>query len=161
MNASHTYYERNKIKDIGEQLFEKYCKEKNYNVVRLGFDSHKDPIKEFFKINPLLRNIPDYVVEIKQGFTLSQKLLGCVLNYLDLLRGGFELLDEQVFTLTHTRVVGNEPDRLARDRRLKGHLRFVFRRDFLVGYVLHVGLGLGALDFNQASVRHESVRGAS
>ncbi len=72
MNASHTYYERNKIKDIGEQLFEKYCKEKNYNVVRLGFDSHKDPIKEFFKINPLLRNIPDYVVETEKGLFVVQ-----------------------------------------------------------------------------------------
>jgi len=72
MNASHTYYERNKIKDVGEQLFEKYCKEKNYNVVRLGFDSHKDAIKEFFKINPLLRNIPDYVVETDKGLFVVQ-----------------------------------------------------------------------------------------
>jgi hypothetical protein len=72
MNASHTYYERNKIKDVGEQLFEKYCKEKNYNVVRLGFDSHKDTIKDFFKINPLLRNIPDYVVETEKGLFIVQ-----------------------------------------------------------------------------------------
>mgnify|MGYP003349445135 CR=1 FL=1 len=70
--ALHTYLKRSRSKNIGEQLFEKYCNEKHYTVVRLGFDSEKDPIKEFFKINPLLRNIPDYLVETDKRLFVVQ-----------------------------------------------------------------------------------------
>jgi len=72
INGSHTYQERSRSKNLGEQLFENYCKEKGYTVVRLGFDSLKDPIKDFFKINPLLRNIPDYLVETEKGTFVIQ-----------------------------------------------------------------------------------------
>jgi hypothetical protein len=72
INGSHTYQERRRTKNLGEQLFEKYCNDKHYTVVRLGFDSEKDPIKEFFKINPLLRNIPDYLVETEKGLFVVQ-----------------------------------------------------------------------------------------
>lgn len=67
MNGSMSYQERNSIKDLGEQLFEQYCEKQGYKAVRLGFDPKKDPIKDFYKINPLLRNIPDYIVETPNG----------------------------------------------------------------------------------------------
>lgn len=62
-----SYQKRNSIKDLGEQLFEQYCAKQGYKAVRLGFDPKKDPIKDFYKINPLLRNIPDYIVETPIG----------------------------------------------------------------------------------------------
>lgn len=62
MNGNNSYVDRNKEPSKGELLFEQYCKEKNVQCIRLGFDQHKDPINNFHHINPLLRNIPDYFV---------------------------------------------------------------------------------------------------
>jgi hypothetical protein len=74
MNGHNTYAERNTVPDIGEQLFEQYCKEKNYRVFRLGFDSKKTAIDNFYKINAMLRNIPDYIVETpKTNFIVQVK----------------------------------------------------------------------------------------
>ena len=72
MNGFNTYAERNTVPDIGEQLFEQYCKEKGYKVFRLGFDSKKTAINNFYKVNPLLRNIPDYLVETDKGNFIVQ-----------------------------------------------------------------------------------------
>ena len=72
MNGSNTYAERNTVPDLGEQLFEEYCKQKGYKVFRLGFDSHKTAIKDFYKINVLLRYIPDYIVETDKGNFIVQ-----------------------------------------------------------------------------------------
>lgn len=62
MNGNNTYADRNKAPSKGEILFEQYCKDKQVQCVRLGFDQYNDPIKNFHLINPLLRNIPDYFV---------------------------------------------------------------------------------------------------
>jgi len=67
MSGSKSFQERNSIKDIGEQLFEKYCAEQKYKVIRLGFNPNENQINDFYKINPLLRNIPDYIVETPKG----------------------------------------------------------------------------------------------
>lgn len=63
MSGNKSFQERVSIKDVGEQLFEKYCAEKQYKLARLGFNPNEYQIKDFYKLNPLLRNIPDYVVE--------------------------------------------------------------------------------------------------
>jgi hypothetical protein len=72
INGSHTYQERNIKPSQGEMLFEEYCIKKQYKLVKLGFDPHKDPIKDFFKINVLLRNIPDYIVDTGKNVFVVQ-----------------------------------------------------------------------------------------
>ena len=62
MNGNNTFLERNKEPSKGEVLFEKYCASKNIQFVRLGFDQHSARIENFYKINPLIRNLPDYLV---------------------------------------------------------------------------------------------------
>lgn len=62
MNGSNNYKERNSVDNIAEVLFEKYCNDKEYFFRRLGFDEKKDPIPNFYNINPMVRNLPDYYV---------------------------------------------------------------------------------------------------
>lgn len=72
INGSHTYQERNKEPSQGELLFEQYCSSKGYKAIKIGFDPNKDPIKDFFKINSYLRNLPDYIVETNKGVFVVQ-----------------------------------------------------------------------------------------
>lgn len=62
MNANASYEKRNATFNIGETRFEEYCKKNNIYFRRLGFDSVNDPIPNFFNINPLIRNLPDYFI---------------------------------------------------------------------------------------------------
>lgn len=62
MNGSNTYSERQKVKNRAEFLFEMYCAEKEYKVARCGFDEKNKNIDNFYFLNPVLRNLPDYVV---------------------------------------------------------------------------------------------------
>ena len=62
MNGNQSYAERNKAPNKGEILFEQYCKNKQVQCVRLGFDEKKDPIPNFNQVNSYLRNLPDYLV---------------------------------------------------------------------------------------------------
>ena len=63
MNGSMSFQERNANASKGEMLFEQYCKDQQYNFARLGFDQTNNRVQNFYRINPLLRNIPDYVVD--------------------------------------------------------------------------------------------------
>lgn len=65
MNGNNSYSERNKEPSKGEVLFEQYCQDKNVQCVRLGFDQYTHPIEGFHLINPMLRNIPDYLAIAK------------------------------------------------------------------------------------------------
>lgn len=62
MNGSNNYKERNSVDNVAEVLFEKYCNDKRYFFRRLGFDEKKDPIPNFYNINSMVRNLPDYYV---------------------------------------------------------------------------------------------------
>ena len=62
MNGSNTYKERQSVKNIAEFLFEYYCAEKNYQLIRVGFDEKNKNIDNFFRLNTFLRNLPDYIV---------------------------------------------------------------------------------------------------
>ena len=62
MNGNQSYAERNKAPSKGEILFEQYCKDKQVQCVRLGFDQFNDPIPNFNQVNSYLRNLPDYLV---------------------------------------------------------------------------------------------------
>ena len=65
MNGNNTFAERNKEPSKGEMLFEQYCKDRNVEFKRLGFDQHGDQLPFFWQINPLIRNLPDYYVITK------------------------------------------------------------------------------------------------
>jgi hypothetical protein len=62
MNGTNTYKERQSVNNVAEFLFEYYCAEKEYQLVRCGFDEKNKNIDNFFRLNPLLRNLPDYIV---------------------------------------------------------------------------------------------------
>jgi hypothetical protein len=62
MKGSKTYAERQISKNVAEFLFEYYCAEKNYQLIRMGFDEKNKSVDNFYRLNPYLRNLPDYVV---------------------------------------------------------------------------------------------------
>ena len=59
-NANMNYSDRNSAENFAEDFFEEYCKD--HFVRRLGFDEKNDPIPDFYNINPMVRNLPDYFV---------------------------------------------------------------------------------------------------
>ena len=67
MKAAHTFLERQKVVNHGEILFERYCIDKNYKYWRLGFEEKTNTIPNYYHLNPLLRNIPDYILETNNG----------------------------------------------------------------------------------------------
>lgn len=72
LNAANTYQERQSAPNVGEQYFEAYCQEMGYTCLRFGLNEKKDPIKNFAHINPLLRNIPDYLVDTGTSLLVVQ-----------------------------------------------------------------------------------------
>ena len=65
-NSGQAYADRVKtIKNDGEYLFEKFCTIAGTQFQRLGFDEHQDNVPYFWRINPVLRNLPDYVINTK------------------------------------------------------------------------------------------------
>jgi hypothetical protein len=62
-SGKQTYNDRNSIKiNLGEELFLDWAAEKCSFVTRLGFDEKAGFVEKFFEINPLLRNIPDFLI---------------------------------------------------------------------------------------------------
>lgn len=72
MRANNTYLERQTVGNVAEDLFEAYCKEKNYQCVKLGMNEKADPIRNFSTINVMLRNIPDYIVDTGEELFIVQ-----------------------------------------------------------------------------------------
>jgi len=56
------FADRLKEPNKGEILFEAYCISKGYKFNRIGFNGHNEDIPNFYKLNHLLRNLPDYMV---------------------------------------------------------------------------------------------------
>lgn len=72
-----TYQERQSARNTAEFLFEYYCAEKEYEIKRIGFDEKNNSVSNFFRLNKLLRNIPDYVVNTKdKTFVVNVKGTG-------------------------------------------------------------------------------------
>ena len=62
-NARQNYNDRNSIKvNLGEELFLDWAAEKCSFVSRLGFDEKAGNVDKFFDLNPILRNIPDFLI---------------------------------------------------------------------------------------------------
>jgi hypothetical protein len=62
MNNTNSYADRQSVVDIGEQMFLDWATQKNWIVNRVGFDSKNDSVPNFFRLNEVLRNIPDFIV---------------------------------------------------------------------------------------------------
>ena len=66
-NSGQSYADRVKtIKNDGEYLFEKFCTIAGTQFQRLGFDENQNNVPKFWRINPILRNLPDYVINSKE-----------------------------------------------------------------------------------------------
>lgn len=59
-NKNNTYEDRMKVSNYAENQFQIYCKKKGLEFYHLGFDKQK--VEHFYLLNPIIRNIPDYVV---------------------------------------------------------------------------------------------------
>lgn len=87
MKGNEKPYELRVQSNIGEELFEAYCKEKGYKIQRIGFDENTGFVDNFSRLNPLLRNLPDYVVN-----TLKETFIVCVKGTPNFKKKEFELL---------------------------------------------------------------------
>lgn len=70
MNGNQSYAERSSGRNVGEDLFEQYCTTKQVYFKRIGFDEKNNPVPHFYRINPFIRNVPDYLVIHDKGSKL-------------------------------------------------------------------------------------------
>ena len=76
-NGNNSYFERvGAGKSYGEVLFELYCQENNCQFQRLGFDENQGNVPNFWRINSVLRNLPDYVINNSKGKTFVVAVKG-------------------------------------------------------------------------------------
>ena len=62
-SGSQDYNERNSVKiNLGEELFLEWAKSKCTFISRLGFDEKNRNVDLFYNLNPILRNMPDFVI---------------------------------------------------------------------------------------------------
>ena len=61
--GSHSFEDRQDCPDSGEILFEQYCEQLGLKYHHVGFDSKLDPVSYFWKVHPMIRSLPDYLVE--------------------------------------------------------------------------------------------------
>ena len=52
--GNHSYADRIQGTNLGEELFEAYCKSKGFHLTRIGFDEHKATVPNFFNLNQYL-----------------------------------------------------------------------------------------------------------
>lgn len=61
-HGNQSYEERNNRPDnYGEQLFVDYCRVEGYKLHRIGFDEKQDKVQNFYNLNKVIRQLPDYV----------------------------------------------------------------------------------------------------
>lgn len=62
-NGYQSYEQRNaRAVNLGEQLFEAWCKENDYGCHRLGYDEKTGIIPGWHKVAQTIRQMPDYLV---------------------------------------------------------------------------------------------------
>jgi hypothetical protein len=63
-NGNQSFSQRNaRSVNLGEQLFESWCKTNQYSLHRLGYDEKTGPIDGWFKMSLIIRQMPDYLVK--------------------------------------------------------------------------------------------------
>ena len=58
-----SFLDRQKLVNHGEILFENYCAKMEYKCWRLGNEEKHSQIDHYWKLNPMIRNLPDYIVD--------------------------------------------------------------------------------------------------
>ena len=72
-----SFLDRQKLVNHGEILFERYCDSKGYKYHHIGFEEKTNEIPDFWKLNTLIRNLPDYIVNTgKNTFVVNVKGTG-------------------------------------------------------------------------------------
>jgi len=75
--GSNTYAQRQSGQNTAEILFESFCLNKGYKVTRIGFDEKNGYVQNFYRLNPCLRNLPDYIVNTENAtFVVNVKGTG-------------------------------------------------------------------------------------
>ena len=63
-NGEQSFSQRNaRSVNLGEQLFESWCEANSYTLHRIGYDEKTGPIEGWFKLSPVIRQMPDYLVK--------------------------------------------------------------------------------------------------
>lgn len=65
-HGGQTYTERNNRPDnFGEELFIDHCRANGLTCQRIGFDEKQNKVVNFYHLNRVIRQLPDYVVTRK------------------------------------------------------------------------------------------------
>lgn len=72
-----SFQERQKTPRIAENQFEAWCTDNKIVFHRAGFDQTNE-IKEFYRLNKVLRNIPDYVIQYDTSCMFAVAVKGSV-----------------------------------------------------------------------------------
>jgi hypothetical protein len=71
--GSDDYVKRQSLQ-VGEKLFEQWAKDKGYVATVFGSNATDNYIPNFFRLNPILRNSPDYILNTSsKTFVVSVK----------------------------------------------------------------------------------------
>lgn len=62
-SGSQDYNERNSVSiNLGEEIFLEWASRKCTFITRLGFDEKNRNVELFYTLNPIVRNIPDFLI---------------------------------------------------------------------------------------------------
>jgi len=79
MDSSHTYQQRQSLPNDAEVKFEKWCEAHGWKFYRVGFDEKDSNVPMFYNLNPILRNMPDYLLVGRQAIrVMNVKGTDCI-----------------------------------------------------------------------------------
>ena len=84
-------YDKRLLVQVGEELFEKWALDKGYIATCFGSNARDNPIPHYSRLNPILRNAPDYILN-KEGKTYVVSVKGTA----SIKKSEMELLDALV-----------------------------------------------------------------
>ena len=122
MNGNNTYKERNSISyNKGEDIFLQYCKDKQLEVTRLGFDEKNASVSRFYDLSPFIRNLPDFIVTNGEKIILVnvKGSLNLKETEYELLEGFAHLYETEstklyyAFCLSHSNIIWETVERVA------------------------------------------------
>jgi len=65
-NHKDNYKQRNENQiNVSEKLFEDLCEINKLKITKLGFDEKTGSINYFYTLHPIIRKLPDYIMEYK------------------------------------------------------------------------------------------------
>jgi hypothetical protein len=98
IEGDKSFQERQKTPRIAENMFEVWCTDNGILFHRAGFDQTNE-IKEFYRLNKVLRNIPDYVIQYPSGCMFAVAVKGT----LSMKHEEMDFLDKMIECYSSTR----------------------------------------------------------